>query len=589
MRRSTFGRILPALALLCAPGCGNDPAASEDTGSSGQNDASTAASPTEDSGTTTANPSTTTGPDATTSETPTTGAATETDGPDVFVCGMMTFTNVVDEAACADLQGAGIDLILADKVEMCRRLFIDLLGSSPTAVEFESQCKWRPIADIVDDFMARPDYVRINQRMWADQFHMTSAVTFYKYIEELDVLVGDLYKGTLRLKELAEVASTHPGFLGRFDGVDLVGYNFAAFLGRDALPSERLALEPLWHMWEERPGTDPFSTSAPMVVLNTIRCMGNNASDCTASLWGDETVTVAAPVPGNEDPDGPNVLPLAKLTKAQLVTLRKPGQLIAQQPNFYEAYVDRALHRYLGYSAGAELPLVRQALVDLLAETDGDVRALDREILTSVLYGMTNNYEEGEVPNEDDWDPPYWHGPLKQMDAEDWLASAAKLTGIDLGSCDHRYPVVQSGAMGFHANTYPKLPDLSPDYNFRDKAQLLGGCPDRVSQFRELRTGLIAALTQSTITEQLCAGANQNAPIYPIGLVQDPSDKSQEALAIIARDIYAAALVRPLPAGVDTALSESVDLCRDDLNCTSTAFAAETCRAILKSADFLFY
>lgn len=504
-------------------------------------------------------------------------------------CEAMIFTNRIDRAACPAIHGEGVAVVLADKIELCRRLHIDLLGFSPSAAEFEENCKWSGPAEIIDDFMERPEYIRINQRDWADTFRMTSALTFYPYIADLDAMVGELYEGAITLDEFASVAATHPGFTGRFDGVDLVGHSFQAFLGRDAIPSERLALEPLWHMWEERPATDAYSAATFRVVLNTLRCLGAAEVECHSDLWGDESVVVPAPVPENLDPNGPNVLALEQLADVDWLKLRKPGQLISQQGAFYESYVDRRLRRYLGYDAGAELPLVRQALVDLMEETGGDVRGVDHEILTSVLYQMTNLYLEDEEVDEEAWDPPYWHGPLKQMDGEDWLTSIARLTGVDVGSCDHRYPVVQSGAAGFHPNTYPKNPDNSPNYGFRDRAQLLGGCPDRVAAFREVRTGLIAALTQSTITDELCAAADANAPIYPAGLVVDPDDKSVDTLGSIADFMYSAALVGPIPQGAAAALTDSVGLCRDDVDCLPATFAAETCRVILKSADFLFY
>src|SRR5690606_29660102 len=142
--------------------------------------------------------------------------------------------------------------------------------------------------------------------------------------------------------------------------------------------------------------------------------------------------------------------------------------------------------RYLGYDAGAELPTVRQALVDMLEANGGNIREAEREILTPVLYTSSNQFDEGEVADPMAWAPPYWHGPVKQMDAEDWLRTAAKLTGVELGSCDHRYPVVQSGPSGLHPHAYPTTgAGSTPDYEFRDKAQLLGGCPDHVTQFRE--------------------------------------------------------------------------------------------------------
>ena len=519
---------------------------------------------------------------------PDTGESSTT-GTMSLPCAETAFTNRIDAAACSEIQGRGAPVVLAGKIELCRRLYIDLLGFSPSATEFEESCKWRAPEDVIDEFMMRPEYVRVNQRDWADVFRMTSALTFYPYIADLDALVGQLYTGNMKIDEFAGVAATHPGFTGRFDGVDLVGYAFQAFLGRDAIPSERLALEPLWHLWERRAATDPFAAATFKVVINTLRCHGIHEVDCHSDFWGDESVVIPAPVPDNLDPNGPNVLQLEQLADVDWLKLRKPGLLIAEQAVFYESYVDRRLRRYLGYDAGAALPTVSQALVDLMEETHGDPLSLDREILTSVLYRMTNLHDEPEDVAEEDWDPPYWHGPVKQMDGEDWLASAARLTGVDLGRCDHRYPVVQFGASGFHPNDYPKNGDNSPNYGFRDKSQLLGGCPDHVNSFRELRTGLIAALTQSTITDELCAAAGAGAPIFPAGLVVDPNDKSVETLGRVARFIYSAALVGEIPRGADSALADAVDLCRDDVTCLPAVFSAETCRAVLKSADFLFY
>lgn len=504
-------------------------------------------------------------------------------------CDETAFTNRIDAAACPEIQGRDAPVVLAGKIELCRRLHIDLLGFSPSAIEFEENCKWKAPEDLIDEFMMRPEYVRVNQREWADVFRMTSALTFYPYIADLDALVGQLYTGDMTIDEFAGLAATHPGFTGRFDGVDLVGYAFQAFLGRDAIPSERLALEPLWHLWERRAATDPFAAATFKVVINTLRCHGVDEIDCHSDFWGDESVVIPAPVPDNLDPNGPNVLQLEQLADVDWLKLRKPGLLIAEQAAFHESYVDRRLRRYLGYDAGAALPTVRQALVDLMEETHGDPLSLDREIVTSVVYRMSNLHDEPGDVAEEDWDPPYWHGPVKQMDGEDWLASAARLTGVDIGRCDHRYPVVQSGASGFHPNDYPKKGDNSPNYGFRDKSQLLGGCPDHVNTFRELRTGLIAALTQSTITDDLCAAADAGAPIFPAGLVVDPNDKSVETLGRVARFIYSAALVGEIPRGADSALADAVDLCRDDVTCLPAVFSAETCRAVLKSADFLFY
>lgn len=515
-------------------------------------------------------------------------SADETGEP-ASACEDMTFDNVIDEAACDFIQGEGVEPPEADSVEFCRRAYIDLLGVSPTDIEYEADCKWSTKDEIVDDFMSRPDYVLVSQRMWGDVFHFTSAITHHQYIADLDALVAELYLGNISYDVFAELSATHPAFLGRWDGLDLVGFSFLAFLGRDANPAERLALEPLWHMWGERDMPHPNQSNARNVVLDTRMCAAPNEADCYSDYWEEHTVIIPTPVPGDMNSDGPNVIDQANLTPEQWNQLRLPGRLISEHSTFYEAYVDRALQRYLGYDAGAELPTVRQALVDMLEANGGNIREIDREILTSVLYTSTNQFDEGEVANPDDWAPPYWHGPVKQMDAEDWLRTAAKLTGVELGSCDHRYPEVQSGPSGLHPHGYPTMAGGAPDYEFRDKAQLLGGCPDHVTQFRERRTGLIAALTQATLTTELCEAADLQSPIYPLQFIEDPMDKSEEALTTAANQVYSAAMVRPIPEAATDALMTGVSGCRDDLACTPADFAVETCRLTLKAADFLFY
>lgn len=515
-------------------------------------------------------------------------AADETGDPE-SVCVNMQFDNVIDEAACPQIQGEGIEPQPADSIEFCRRVYIDLLGESPTATEYEQNCKYLTSIELVDAFMNRPEYVRTSQRMWADLFQMNSAVTHYAYIADLDAKIGELYAGTMTLDQLAELGATHPGFTGRWDGTDLVAFSFRAFLGREATPAERLALLPLWQLWGERAMPDPYQANAKNVVVDTLQCAAPNESLCNSDFWGDHTVLIPPPVPGDVSDPGPNIIDQSTLSPEQWDTLRTPGQLIAQQVNLYESYVDRALVRYLGYDAGTQLPLVRQALVDLMTSTNGNVRAVDREILTSILYMSTNRYDEAETPDEEDWDPPYWHGPVKQMDAEDWLRSAYKLAGMPQVPCDHRYPEVQSGAMGFHPHNYAAMPNGAPDYTLRDKAQLLGGCPDRVAQFRESRTGLIAALTQATLTADLCAMASTSAPIYPLAVVDDPTDKSEEALWEAVDQVYSAALIRPVMEGAGEGVGEGITLCRDDLECTPNEFAVQACRLVLKSADFFYY
>jgi hypothetical protein len=513
--------------------------------------------------------------------------AGDSDGDPAEVCAELTFDNPLDEALCESVQGLGIEPTRADDVELCRRTFLDLKGISPTQNDYELHCKNLDMAALVEEFMASEEYVRLSQRVWADTFHFNSEVTYYQYIADLDALVGSLHRGEVTVRQFVEEAVTHPAFLGRWDGQDLVAFNFMAHLRRDANPAERIEVFPLFRMWGERAVADPFQSDAMRVVLDTNNCQ--NQAQCTTDFWqpGD-SVIVPQPVPGATDPEQ-NVIDQAMLTPDQWNTVRLPGRRLAEQGGLYEAYVDLAIERYLGYDLGTQVPAGRQALVDLLEEAGGDVRVVDRTILTSLAYTATNTYDEEIKPNPEEWDPPYWHGPVKQVGAEEWLASAQRLVGLDVGYCDHRYPEVQSGSSGFHPHDYPSMDGTTPDYDFRDQARLLGGCPDRLSTFRETRAGLVAALTQATLTKELCESSTPGSPIYPIQFVEDPADKSEEALSAAGNQIYGAALIRGVPASASDALSAGIDGCRSTTECDPQQFAFHTCRLVLKSADFLFY
>ncbi len=511
----------------------------------------------------------------------------DTDGPPVTDCDVATFDNLIDEAMCEHVQGLGVQPEPSDQVEICRRLYVDLLGISPTSVDYEVDCKDRTVEEIVDDFMARPEYVLLSQRMWADVFHMNSALTYHAYIADLDAMVGQVYAvnpaDQITLDAFALEAVTHPAFLGRWDGLDLIGFNFLSHFGRDASGAERLELFPLFRMWEERPFMDPAQGPTNRVVLNTNNCV--NSALCSSDYWeaGDQVV-VPQPDPAAVDPEM-NVIDVDLLTPEQWAAIRVPGQRIANSGEFYEAYIDRTLDRYLGYDLGTMVPAARQSLVNLLEENNGNARVVDREILTAMVYTATNVYDEDSKPDPADWDPPFWHGPTKQMDAEAWLRSTQRLVGQVPGSCDHRYPEV----LGTQPHSYPTTDGITPDYAFRDTARLLGGCPDRDSSFRETRAGLIAALTQATLTRDLCLAATADSPIFPEQFIEDPNDEDEASLSAAANQIYAAALIRPIPETAAEALVAGVDGCRDDSTCNPAQFAEHTCRLVIKSSDFLFY
>jgi hypothetical protein len=538
---------------------------------------------------------------------------------DPAICQDMEFDNEVDEAACDDVYGRGAEPEMADEIELCRRLYVDLTGALPTRKEFENDCQGRKVGAIVDDLMGRDAYVDQGRRLWADLLFMTSSVTYFEYIVALDDLVGQLYRGEIKLPKFAELVATHPGFTGRFDGQDLVGYSFLAFLGRDAAPHERLGLEPLWHLWQER-----FEEQHPTYyfgysreVVNTILCMGSNEGTCHSDLWGHHSVVIPVVEEGNYDYEGVNVFAVEDLSGDQWNTLRLPGRLIAMQPVFYETAAARSLERYLGYDAGAQLPLVRQRLVDMLMESGGNIREIEREILTSELYvmaaavpppedagtGDTGDGETGDAGEEEFQVPDFWHGPMKQLMAEAWLDSVEKLTGVEVGGCDHRFTDVQAGRptddspyedTWWHPNEFPKDDDPTwapeqnkPDYTYRDIARQLGGCPDQQGQLRYTGTGVMISIGYSGVLSEVCMVADPGSALYPGDL--ESLGKSEEDLRHITDAMVKAALTRGPPDELAIALDEAVSACRDSADCEPINFSQNVCRALLQSAPFVFY
>jgi hypothetical protein len=449
--------------------------------------------------------------------------------------------------------------------------------------------------------MAGDGYVQLGRRVWADELRMTSQVSYYEYIEDADLLVQDLYRGEILLPEFAIEIATHPAFTSRFDGQDLVGYNFQMFLGRDAAPHERLDLHGLWRSW-----TRGFVEMHPEYYfphtterVDTTLCAYLPAL-CHTELWGHHSVVVPQPVPGSQDFEL-NIYDLDELGDAEWAELQKPGVLITQQPTFYETAADKALSRYLGYDAGVKMPLVQQALVTLASDSGGDVRALEREILTSLLYTMAAAAPDPDGTPSDEGTPPYWHGPMKHMTAEAWLDSVELLTGIELGSCDPRFPEPFAGApypgapfeeYRFHPNEFPKDPYFPaaanwPDFRYASLAWRIGGCPNQVAQTRFTGTGVMISLAHAQNLQETCANMAQGALLLPAGFSASAADP--ETLRELATHMIDVVSLGETPPGLDAAIDDAVDGCLADDDCNAELFAIQTCNSLLQSAPFLFY
>lgn len=547
--------------------------------------------------------------------------ALTTDDDGVLACGSDGCNNVVDSIVLPLMAQRDLAVRPETSERLCRRLSIDLWGRVPTWGEVETLCIGRTPAEAVEAFMGAPDYVLQSQRLWADRFQYNDERVWWRYIEELDSLVGELYREELTYSELAERALAHPAFVRRFDGDARVGAAFRIFMGRDALPSERTDLASLWAMWDDEKVTDPeWGHKYQEMVIDTRRCSGTlSLAGCTALLYGGGQVVL--PLVDTEDPDSDaNVLALGDLTDEQWDTLRLPGRLLARLPVFREAAVDEVTMRYLGYEAGALIPEVRTVLMDLLADT-GSIVAVERELVSSVLYLQAAYRPDSiettdEIPLSDESaaeleDRLAWaFGPTKQMRVETWMDSIQRfaayghtdawmngeanlLSAAYLGGCDHRFPEMKSGEVDgetiYHPSKYP-LEDAAinrPDFSFRDFARNLGGCPNYVQHPRFTGSGVIISLEQRRFVQSACFHETSFG-MYPAGV--EPDDISLGAVdAIVVHHARQALGRQPTDderdswrAGVQECLANSEE-------CPAAEVARKMCAAVLSSAEFLYY
>jgi hypothetical protein len=542
-------------------------------------------------------------------------------GEGVLACGEGGCPNAIDQIVVPLLAQKGLEVRPESPGRLCRRLAVDLWGRAPTWGEVESMCLGRSGAEMVDGFLASEDAVLEAQRQWADRLEYNDDIVWWRYIEQADKLVASLVREELGYRAFATAILAHPAFVGRNDGEARVAHAFHLFLGRDALPSEREDLSALWAAWDYDKVTDPeWGHDYHRWGIDTRECNGTlSKARCTALLYGG--AEVAVPLRNPQDPDSDeNFVPQEELTAAELAILEEPGKLLSRLPVFSEAAVDTVLNRLLGYEAGRALPRVRLALMKILDETDS-IRAVEREVLTSVLYMQSaerpekiattddlpdSDTEAQKLPDRLDW----LFGPTKQMRVEPWMnsiqrfcsyghteafqdAGSGMLSEGMFGSCDHRFPEMipgeKNGETHYHPSTYP-LEDaaiLRPDFSYRDFARNLGGCPDHVQFPRFTGTGVILSLEQRRFVQTACYHEAAFG-MFPPG--QSPSDISDAALVNTVRHVVRGALSRDPSA---SELADLVDLAQECLASTDTCAALDIprhiCAAVISSAEFLYY
>ena len=515
--------------------------------------------------------------------------------------------NVVDAVVLPMLAANGLQVQPEDALILCRRLAVDLTGVVPTADEVQKVCAQKS-AEVASYFMNKPTapnavdgsppYVWINRRWWADSFLYDSGVnpasTFYPYVRALDQLVGDLYAGKLGYDVFVEKALASPAFARRFgifeanhDLVQIASQAFRVFLGREALPSEAEDFGNLWRGWTTRFQPEAQAEAAypdcPVTYdqqMNRIGCrhyeLGLLGAQCAgASLAGCQSTVLGA---AQVVPSQAGFVAFSSLAAGDLQQLETPGRLMVLRPELAEAAVDRALAKYLGWwKAGFfrpdyDLPAVRDALVRKLIADHWDLRKLELEIVTSVLYTQAAARSADRSTTV-----PIWaFGPTKLLYAEAWLDSIGQALGRPTGGCDFRF----TGAGAFKIAgyyTFPRAPGIGPTF-YPANAQNLGGCP--VAAPHGDSSGLVPAVTRRVVLSQLCPGAI----VPPAGAsLSRLIDLAFAGLGRPASDAERATLLKHLSAPAEGGCDPAKGAC------SLQPLADGLCTSLFASASFNYY
>jgi hypothetical protein len=516
-------------------------------------------------------------------------------------------SNVVDAVLVPMLGENGLlPALREDDGVLCRRMAVDLTGLVPTQQEIDDHCTGKTPGQMADYFMTKPTganapdgsppYVFVNRRWWADsfqyQFGTSTTNTFYHYLLDLDQLVGQLYAGKIRYDQFVERALASPAFARRFgifeanhDLVQIASQAFRVFLGREALPSEAEDFGNLWRGWSSKYMASsltvqlyPDLPACPDPVngcyyahyelgLDGTQCAGAKLASCQSQVLG----------AGAMVPQAAGFVRWADLTPADRYALEEPGRLIVAQPEFAEAAVDRALAKYLGwwkagfYRPDYDLPAVRDALVRKFVADAYDLRKLEREIVTSLLYAQAAHLRAG-AQQTDPW--PIWgFGPTKMMYAEAWLDSLGQATGRQLAGCDWRY-----GPNTYYRGGYPGIFQFpysagQSEASYTVAASDLGGCP--VASTHGSASGLVPSIRRRAELASLCVKAF--AP---------PSPMSNDALV---QKEFAALGRDPSPAEVKV-WSDHMAACDPSVDaCDPQSLADKLCTSLYATALSTYY
>jgi hypothetical protein len=535
--------------------------------------------------------------------TPPEGGAIECDAACRDYCEGLGLENPLNVGACSSLWGVGLSTQVIDRSEACRRLFVDMLGRYPTPGELNDVCDQPSWGDTVKSLMEDPDFIKVQQRRWADLMLYNNRAVSFERAFDMDDLVRKTYEGRVSWDLFAAVTSAHPVLVRRYDNPeDRADALFSLFLHRPPYQYERTDMGRLYNLWTNGYWEHPYADVLPDAYIR-YECLNDQgevdedlAGECTSIEWGYNRLIMTPDNRAEPDGEQEGTMWSGYLSADEWEKLQAPGRVIATLPTFWEAAVDDVIGQYFGYDLGTRVPELRHELVTYLLQYEGDIRAAHYAVATSALYLQSSR---GGMSSEYEWT----NGPLKQIQVEPWIDSITQSTGYDLSKCDHRLPFpedyleddTQTWTRAMVRNTDWEINsegELETDY--RDLARTLGGCPTNEVSSRFTTVSILNTALQEVVALEVCdAGLQGNSEavsisaLLPEGMSPSAALTDDIAQQILERQTRLFLGREPTTEELDSILVHAGECSPQP--CDAQTFARPMCFALLSSAEMLFY
>src|SRR5262249_7897666 len=107
--------------------------------------------------------------------------------------------------------GGPMNLKPATEGELCRRLYLDLLGTLPTPAEVASVCAAKGPGEIADVLFTDPRYVNMERRYWVQEKLKENYMhTHGTVLKDADAILDQFARGEIGYADFAAKIMAHP-------------------------------------------------------------------------------------------------------------------------------------------------------------------------------------------------------------------------------------------------------------------------------------------------------------------------------------------------------------------------------------------